>query len=144
MDFPLGPVVRLCAPTIGGMGSILRALVRELRSCMLHGMAKKNPKKQSVGLLGYSCSEYLWTSSSRTIGRIYLEAPQRSTNFKLSLVLNQETKCKNSAYQTLLRKAAVCKFQLSPQQMTDNTDNIHHVTLLTDNPRSSNQVFIWI
>ena len=58
MDFALGPVVRLCAPTIGGMGSILRSLVRELRSHMLHGMAKKN-KKQSVRLLGYRCSEYL-------------------------------------------------------------------------------------
>ena len=48
MDFPLGPVVRLCAPTIGGMGSILKALVRELRSCMLHGMAKKNLQKQKT------------------------------------------------------------------------------------------------
>lgn len=48
MDFAPGPVVRLCAPPIGGMGSILRSLVWELRSRMLHGMAKKNPPKQKT------------------------------------------------------------------------------------------------
>ena len=38
--------LRLCAPNAGGMGSIPGRGTGELRSCMLHGTAKKKNKKQ--------------------------------------------------------------------------------------------------
>ena len=37
-DFPDGPVVKICASIAGGPGSLSG---REIRSCMLQGMAEK-------------------------------------------------------------------------------------------------------
>ena len=42
-DFPDGPMVDSMFPV---QGVWLQSLVGELRSCMLHSVAKKNPKKQ--------------------------------------------------------------------------------------------------